>query len=104
MSKQRMTVLITYLMCSCLFSETAFAQARKRKPAPTRKFDAPGSPPFKKLKPGVNPPVDVDGNFVIGPKYSPAPERKAVDFYSQCMTRPSGMLSRSVGSVSKTRE
>jgi len=78
MSKQRMTGFITFLICLCLFSETAFAQARKRKPAPVRKFDAPGSPAFKQLKPGVNPPVDVDGNFVIGPKYSPAPERKAV--------------------------
>jgi len=72
MSKQRMTVLITFLMCSCLFWETAFSGP------PVRKFDAPGSPAFKQLKPGVNPPVDVDGNFVIGPKYSPAPERKAV--------------------------
>ena len=78
MLMQRTTVLITFLMCSCLVSETVFAQARKRKPAPTRKFDAPGSPAFKQLKPGVNPPVDVDGNFVIGPKYSAAPERKAV--------------------------
>ena len=79
MSKQRMTVLITLLTCACLFSETAVAQKRKRKPSPTRKFDAPGSPAFRQLKPGVNPPVDVDGNFVIGPKYSPAPERKAVE-------------------------
>ena len=72
MSKQRMTVLIAFLMCSCLFLETAFSGP------PVRKFDAPGSPAFKQLKPGVNPPVGVDGNFVIGPKYSPAPERKAV--------------------------
>jgi len=78
MSQQRITVLIASLLCSCLFSETAFAQKRKRKPAPTRKFDAPGSPGFKQLKYGVNPPVNGVGNYVIGPKYSPAPERKAV--------------------------
>ena len=46
--------------------------------APVRKFDAPGSPPFKVLKTGENPPLDANGNFVIGPKYVPAPENKAV--------------------------
>jgi enterochelin esterase-like enzyme len=44
---------------------------------PTRKFDAPGSPKFARLddKPGVNPSLEIDGNFLIGPKYLPAPER-----------------------------
>ena len=28
---------------------------------------------------GVNPPLDVDGNFLIGPEYLPAPERKVVE-------------------------
>jgi len=65
---------ITIVVCSYLFSMTALA----REAPPTRKFDAPGSPPFKRLKPGENPPVDVDGNFVIGPDYTPAPERKVV--------------------------
>src|SRR4051812_12713711 len=41
---------------------------------PVRKFDDPGSPPFKVLKIGENPPLDADGDFVIGPKYMPAPE------------------------------
>ena len=31
------------------------------------------------LKTGENPPLDADGNFVIGPKYVPAPERKMVE-------------------------
>ena len=44
-----------------------------------RKFDDPGSPPFKVLKAGENPPLDVYGNFVIGPDYTPAPERKVVE-------------------------
>lgn len=43
---------------------------------PTRKFDAQGAPPFKVLKEGENPPLDASGNFVIGPSYVPAPERK----------------------------
>jgi len=75
MSKQRMTVLITFPICSFLFLETAFTAP------PTRRFDAPGSPTFVRLdgKPGVNPPLDVDGNFLIGPEYLPAPERKVVE-------------------------
>jgi enterochelin esterase family protein len=75
MSKQRMTVLITIQMCSFLFLETAFTAP------PTRPFDAPGSPTFVRLdgKPGVNPPLDMDGNFLIGPEYLPASEDKVVE-------------------------
>src|SRR5579864_732747 len=47
--------------------------------APARKYDDKGAPPFKVLKEGENPPLDADDNFVIGPKYVPAPERKKVD-------------------------
>src|SRR5438105_5683310 len=65
--------MATLLIFTFLFSETAFAQP------PVRKFDDPGSPPFKVLKTGENPPLDVDGNFVIGPEYKPAPERKVVE-------------------------
>jgi len=83
MSKPRMPILITLLICALTgagrYSETACAQQPKRKPPPTRKFDAPGSPAFQQLSPGENPPVDVDGNFVIGPTYTPASERKAVE-------------------------
>src|SRR5580700_11715265 len=60
----------TFLVFTCLFTETAFAQP------PVRKFDDPGSPPFNVLKTGENPPLDVDGNYVIGPEYTSAPERK----------------------------
>ena len=47
---------------------------------PTRRFDAKGAPEFVRLdaKPGINPPLDVDGNFLIGPKYLPAPERQVI--------------------------
>ena len=52
----------------------------KRPKPPVRAFDAPGAPTFKRLdeQSGVNPPVDAVGNYVIGPEYSPAPERKAL--------------------------
>ena len=64
---------VTFLFFTFLFAQAANAQ-------PTvRKFDDPGSPPFTVLKTGENPPLDVDGNFVIGPEYKTALERKAVE-------------------------
>ena len=68
MFKPLMAFLITALACS-----NALAQP------PARKFDDPGAPPFKVLKEGENPPLDAYDNFVIGPKYVPAPERKKVE-------------------------
>jgi len=65
--------LATLLVFTTLSVATAVAQP------PVRKFDAPGSPPFKVLKTGENPPPDADGNYVIGPEYTPAPERKAAE-------------------------
>lgn len=62
----RPAVLLTALACSSLLAAP-----------PVRKYDAPGAPPFKLLKPGESPPLDEVGNWVIGPKYVPAPERRA---------------------------
>ncbi len=45
---------------------------------PVREFDAPGAPPFNVLKTGEKPPLDAYDNFVIGPEYVPAPERKVI--------------------------
>ena len=68
MFKPQMALLITALACSSLLAAP-----------PVRKFDDPGAPPFKVLKDGENPPLDAIGNFVVGPKYVRAPERKKVD-------------------------
>src|SRR5579884_125286 len=65
--------LATLLIFTFLSVETALAQP------PVRKFDDPGAPPFTVLKTGENPPLNVDGNFVIGPDYTSAPERKVVE-------------------------
>lgn len=76
------------LLCLCLaaLSLPALAQkAKEKKPdrpqPPTRPFDAPGAPTFIRLdgKPGVNPPVNAEGDYVVGPDYIPAPEGKAVE-------------------------
>jgi enterochelin esterase family protein len=68
MFKLRMMLVITALACSSLWAAP-----------PVRKYDDPGAPPFTVLKKGENPPLDVDGNFVIGPEFVPAPERKTME-------------------------
>lgn len=68
MSKYSAFVLVAAVACSGVL----LAQ-------PTRSPDAPGAPPFKTLKKGELPPLDAYDNFVIGPDYAPAPERKKVD-------------------------
>jgi enterochelin esterase-like enzyme len=60
-----------------LIAALAFAGVSNAQPV--RKYDDPGAPPFKELKEGENPPLDAYDNFVIGPKYTPAPERKKVE-------------------------
>jgi enterochelin esterase family protein len=67
MSKLSKLILVAALACPGV----ATAQ-------PVRKYDDKGAPPFKVLKEGENPPLDAYGNFVIGPKYTPAPERTVV--------------------------
>ena len=75
------------LICLSLvaLSLPSFAQNKEKKPdrptPPTRPFDAPGAPKFTRLdgKPGATSPVDADGNFVVGPDYTAAPETKVVE-------------------------
>lgn len=47
---------------------------------PTRPYDSPSAPTFERLegKAGLNPPLNVDGDFLIGPDYLPSPERKVI--------------------------
>ena len=77
--------LLFSLSLSLSFSPTVFSAPKEKKPdkptPPTRAFDAPGAPKFTRFdgKPGVNPPVDANGDFVIGPDYVAAPEANAVD-------------------------
>jgi len=74
-------IFVAVLAVASLPFETAFTAPPKRKAPPTRKFNAPGAPLFVRLdaKPGLTPPLDANGNFLIGPKYLPAAERKAVE-------------------------
>lgn len=66
-------------------------QRSQRPPPPTRPPDAPGTPKLIPVgakpgqtnvlrgAPGMNPPVDMDGDFLIGPDYVPAPELTVKD-------------------------
>ncbi|WP_031496733.1 alpha/beta hydrolase [Bryobacter aggregatus] len=45
-----------------------------RPPPPTRDPHTPGYVKATELPDGANPPIHVDGNFIQGPTYSPAPE------------------------------
>lgn len=70
--------LLALTIC-CLFAVGAEKRAPRPTP-PTRPFDMPGAPKFTRLdgQRGVNPPVNVDGDFVIGPDYVAPAEEKAV--------------------------
>jgi enterochelin esterase family protein len=74
------------LLAPAFSAEAPRAASPAPKPAarpqpPARPFDAPGAPKFTRLdgKPGVNPPADADGDFVVGPDYVPAAELKVVE-------------------------
>jgi len=84
-------------------AQTPAPASAKRAPAkptrptpPTRPLDAPSAPKFIRLdgKPGVNPPVDADGDFVIGPDYVAAPETKIVEGVTQGSVRQFSIDSR----------
>ena len=62
-----------------LFLATAFAADPPRPVPPTRAPDGAGAPPFTRIAPGGNAPIDVNGDFVIGPDYLPAPELTVVE-------------------------
>src|ERR1700730_15074480 len=64
---------------SALTLIVAFACSGLSVAQPGRSYDDKGAPPFKVLKEGENPPLDAYDNFVIGPKYVSAPERKKVE-------------------------
>ena len=68
----------------CLIASLAMAQppAAVRPPRPTPPTRDPNTPGFvtaKELPDGINAPANVDGNFILGPTHSPAPEMTPQD-------------------------
>ena len=56
-------------------AQTPTVSARPPRPTPpTRDPDTPGYVKAKELPDGTNAPPDADGNFIIGPTHTPAPE------------------------------
>jgi len=72
--------LLSIMFLTCLTGfEPAVAQAPTPAPParptpPTRDPHTPGYVTAKELPDGANAPADADGNFIIGPTHSPAPE------------------------------
>ena len=70
---------ITFLITLITGLHPAMAQApvaapRPRPTPPTRDPHTPGYVTAKELPDGANAPANVDGNFILGPTHSPAPE------------------------------
>jgi enterochelin esterase-like enzyme len=66
--------------CAGAHAQTATAAPSTtpaRPPAPTRDAHTPGYVEAKDLADGELPPADQDGNFILGPTHSPAPEAVA---------------------------
>ena len=56
-------------------AQTAPTVARPARPTPpTRDPNTPGYVTAKELPDGANAPANADGNFILGPTHSPAPE------------------------------
>src|SRR5262245_51636491 len=79
-------VLSLVLLNSLIGANSALAQATNSAPAttrpnrptpPTRDPHTPGYVDAKELPDGEVPPVDVEGNFIIGPTHHPAPQTVA---------------------------
>lgn len=54
-------------------------KAQGRPTPPARSPNTPGYVTAKELPDGANAPANVDGNFILGPTHSPAPEMSAAD-------------------------
>ncbi len=75
-SKLLVLALITF---ATVPSDAALAQGRRRQAPPARDPHTPGYVEATELPDGEAPPVDANGNFIIGPTHPPAPESDEQD-------------------------
>lgn len=66
------------LLAAATWNFAATAEERRSGP-PVRSMDAPGHVAATALPDGAVPPVNVNGNFIVGPTHKPAPEVKPGD-------------------------
>jgi iron(III)-enterobactin esterase len=69
--------LVIALLGAALILMTSINPVPARPPAPTRDPHTPGFVAATELSDGEVPPIDADGNFILGPTHSPAPEMLA---------------------------
>jgi enterochelin esterase family protein len=72
MSTKVLSVLLLLNVFVC--AEPTRVAGQRRSPPPTRDPKTPGFVEAKELPDGEVPPVDAEGNFIIGPTHKPAPE------------------------------
>jgi len=74
--KSAMYFVVKFAVLTCAIGTVnlAMAGAQARPVPPTRDPYTPGYVKATELPDGANPPANRDGNFIIGPTYTPAPE------------------------------
>ncbi len=85
----KMIMLRSYRLClilslvavprSAVSQSPASSQHVERPAPPTRDANTPGYVTGKELPDGTTPPANVDGNFILGPTHTPAPEMSSPD-------------------------
>ncbi len=71
----RFPTVVCLLACTFAMAQTPAATTRPPRPTPpTRDPNTPGYVTAKELPDGTNAPANADGNFILGPTHSPAPE------------------------------
>ena len=67
--------MMKLLIVACLFAYSGLVPpAHAQTAPPTRDPNTPGFVTAKELPDGTVPPIDAEGNFIIGPTHTPAPE------------------------------
>jgi iron(III)-enterobactin esterase len=78
---RRLAIALSLCLTICLYSAIAQMQtAAPRPPRPTPPTRDPNSPGYVaaiELRDGTNAPANADGNFILGPTHTPAPEMTA---------------------------
>src|SRR5215510_11433515 len=74
MTSRRLTPAILAVLAVAAATTLAQAQTTPRPGPPTRDPNTPGFVTAKELPDGEVPPVNVEGNFIIGPTHTPSPE------------------------------
>jgi enterochelin esterase-like enzyme len=83
--------LALFLLCAICVEPSIVAAQRRRPPA--RDPQTPGFVEAKELPDGEVPPVDANGNFIIGPTHKPAPEMSVKEGVPQGMVHTLTMKS-----------